>query len=175
MLEDYVAAASYFHQLAPFYAKNGWGRLEMSVLEMYAQCLKHLGRNEEYIDIAFRILAKTVQQSRTLPYQNVEDTSGHLGSLIVASKSLSKHVSIPMDAYFKDIRLDPYLHHHENHDGFQLSLQFRSLLPESLQAQKICVRLVTIEEPPYDIWLATGGVESLGPGSVKVLLNSKVR
>ena len=148
----------------------------MSVLEMYAHCLKHLDRYEEYIDIAFQILAKTVRLSRTVQRQSVAGASGHLRSLIAASKSLDKNVSIPMNDYFRDIRLDPYLHHYKSHDGFQLSLQFRNLMPETFQAQGIRVRLVTVEEePPYEIWLSPEGVERLDPGPVKVLLESDVR
>ena len=148
----------------------------MSVLEMYARCLKHLDRNEEYIDIALQILAKTVQRNRIVQYQNVGHASGHLRSLIAASKSLDKNVSIPMDGYLGDIRLDPYLHRYERHDGFQLSLRFQNLMPETFQAQKIRARLVTVEEePPYEIWLSPEGVERIEPGSVKVVLGSNVR
>lgn len=176
-LEDYAAAASYFHQLAPFYAKNDWSHLETSVLETYAQCLKQLDRNMEYINIALQILAKTVQRHRTIPqHRTLERASGHLGDLIAASESLDDHISVPMDSYFRDIGLEPFLRHYESHDGFQLLLRFQNLMPETFEAHKIRVRITTVEkEPRYEIWLATEGVQKLEPGSARVLLGSNVR
>ena len=176
-LKDYTAAASYFHQLAPFYAKNDWSHLELSVLEMYAQCLKRLDRNKEYIDTALQILAKTVQCRRTISqHPTLERASGHLGDLISESRSLNDFISIPMDSYFGDIYLEPFLRHYESHDGFQLLLCFQNLVPETFEAQKIRVRIATVEkEPRYEIWLAAEGIQKLEPGSARVLLRSDVR
>ena len=176
-LKDYAAAASYFHQLAPFYAEGDWSHLEMSVLEMYVQCLRRLDRNEEYINTALQILGKIVQRSRTVPQrQRLGDATGHLGNLISASKSLDRPVSIPVDNYFENIRLDPFIRHHERHDGFQLLLRFKNLMPDSFQAQQIRARIVTVEtEQRYEIWLAAQNIENVEPGSVKVLLESSVR
>ena len=176
-MEDYDVAASYFHQLAPFYANNNWNYLEMSVLEMYAQCLRRLDRNQEYIAVALHILEKIVQRRRIAPrHQMSGNASGHLRELISASKSLDQPISIPMGNYFGDIRLDPFLHHSDVHDGFRLLLQFLYLMPGSLVAQNVRARIVTVdEEQRNEIWLAAEGNERLEPGSVKVLLGSNVR
>ncbi len=176
-LEDYGVAASYFHQLAPFYAKNYWDHLEMSVLEMYAQCLRRLKRNAEYINVALQILAKIVQRSKTVPqHQILGVANGHLGDLISASKSLDKHVSVPMDSYFRDIRLDPFLRHRGSHDGFQLLLRFQYLMPESFQAEKVRAKIVTVDkEHRWEIWLAAESIQNMKSGTVEVLLESNVR
>ncbi len=149
----------------------------MSVLEMYAQCLRRLDRSEEYINIALQILANIVQHDITVPqHQKRGDVSGHLGGLISASKSLDHNISIPMDRYFGDIRLDPFLRHYESHDGFQLLLCFQYLMPESLQAEKVRVRIVTVgKEQRYEIWLAAEGLQRMEPGTVEVHLGSNVR
>lgn len=148
----------------------------MSVLEMYAQCLRRLERNEQYINIAVQILAKVVRQTKIVPqHQTRGYASGHLGGLISASKSVDQHISIPMDRYFGDIRLDPFLRHYESHDGFQLLLHFQYLMPEGLQAEKVRVRIITIgKDQRYEIWLATEGIQRMEPGTVKVLLGSNV-
>ena len=177
-LEDCDTAASYFHQLAPFYAKNDWSHLEMSVLEMYAQCLnRQTDRNEEYIKSAFQIIEKVVQRRRTTPlYQPSRYASGHLDKLLFASKSLDQPISVSMDRFFGDIRLDPFLRHHDVHDGFQLILRFRYLMPEGMLASKVRAKIVSVDtEQSNEIWLTADDFGRMELGLVTVLLRSNVR
>src|SRR6266536_6553729 len=57
-LQDYGAAASYFYRMTPFYGEGGWTQVELSMLVMYAECLKELQRKEEYVRVVLKLLSK---------------------------------------------------------------------------------------------------------------------
>ena len=187
-LKEYDLAASYFRQLAPFYAKDEWSNLEMVMLNMYAECLSHMQRTEDYVRVALRALAKMVQNSlgvtgepqkssadllRTAPNPDYNPVS--LKDIMAASTSLEQPVSVPMDQYFDHVALDKYIQHFSDSDGFALLLKFRSLLPESLKAQSVRVKLTSAgEEPPSDLWLAVDGLQTIRAGHNQIKLRSVV-
>lgn len=187
-LKDYNVAASYFRQLAPFYAKDNWSNLEIVMLDMYAQCLGHLGKIEEHIRIALRTLAKTTQSthiSSKEPLIGIESTRGvrqpladpkvGLKAILAASQVLSQPVSIPMEQYFECIRLDKHIEHSFEHDGFVLAVRMRSLLPEKFEAISVKARLVSVDDGQRsEIWLSADTVQMINPGMVKVTLISKM-
>ena len=187
-LKEYDVAASYFRQLAPFYAKDEWSNLEIVMLNMYAECLGHLQKTEDYVRVASRALAKMVQNSfgairepgtgsadllRTA--HNPSYTTVSLEDIIAASTSLEQPVSVPMDQYFDHVGLDKYIYHFSDQDGFELLLKFRSLLPGSFEAQSIRVRLTSAgEEQCPELWLAVDGLQIIRAGHNKIKLRSKV-
>ena len=188
-----MAAASLFHQLAPFYAKDNWTRLEMSMLDTYAQCLKHLERFEEYARVLLKILAKMIQRgypalsgiantgqrrkplNASMSNYEIADTAGYLQEALSISKGLKQMILVPMDKYFDDIVLDPYPRHYKDQDGFQLMLQLQYIMQDDLQAQQVRVRIVNAGEvQSNEIWLTAEGSELLKPGIVKILVGSNV-
>ncbi|KAL2041608.1 hypothetical protein N7G274_005392 [Stereocaulon virgatum] len=187
-LKDYSMAASYFRQLAPFYAKDGWSNLETVMLDMYTQCLKYLGRIEDYVHVALRTLAKAVrstsramtesrigsfEQPRT--WHTLSSTSVCLKDIIAASVSLDQPVSVPMDKYFDNIRLDTHILHSPDHDGFTLNLQLRNLIPEDMEAVTVRARLISVgEEQRSELWLTTEGVRVVKPGMARITLRSNI-
>ena len=187
-LKQYDVAASYFRQLAPFYAKDEWSNLEIVMLNMYAECLNHLQRTEDYVRVASRALAKMVQnqlgatgEPRTgsanllSTEQNPSYTTVSLRDIIAASTLLEQPLSVPMDQYFDHVVLDKYIHHFTAHDGFALFLKFRSLLPGSLEADSVQVRLISAgEEQRSELWLTVDGLQIIRAGHNKIKLRSKV-
>ena len=187
-LKQYDVAASHFRQLAPFYAKDEWSNLEIVMLNMYAECLSHLQRTEDYVRVASRALAKVVQnqlgatgEPRTgsagmlSTEQNPIYTTVSLKDIIAASDSLEQPVSVPMDQYFDHVVLDKYLRHFTEHDGFALFLKFRSLLHRSLEADSVRVRLISAgEEQRSELWLTVDGPQIIRAGHNKIKLRSKV-
>jgi len=185
-LKDYSVAASYFRQLAPFYAKDDWSNLEIIMLGMYAQCLGHLGKVEEHVRIALRILAKTIRSTcgaskefrigakRRMDTQKpISNTKMDIRDITSASQPLSQPVSVPMDQFFDGIRLDKYIRHSPELDGFGLSLRLRSLLPESFEAQTVQAKIVnTGVEQNSEIWLSADDVQMIEPGIVNISLQS---
>ena len=188
-LKDYSMAASYFRQLAPFYAKDDWSNLEMVMLDMYTQCLKNLRRIEDYVRIALRTLAKAVRstsrattESRTgsieqpRAWHTLSSTTVCLKDVIAASVSLDQPVSVPMDQYFDNIRLDTHILHSLDHGGFTLNLQLRNLIPEDMEAVTVRARLISVgEEQRSELWLAAECVQVVKPGMARITLRSNVR
>lgn len=187
-LKEYDVAASYFHQLAPFYAKDEWSNLDMVMLNMYAECLSHLQRTEDYVRVALRALAKMIQNSSGATgkpregsadslntAQNPGYTTVSLKDIMAASTSLEQPVSVSMDQYFDHVGLDKYIQHFSDHDGFALLLKLRSLLPGSLEAQSVRVKLVSAgEEPRSELWLAVDSPQNIRTGHNQIKLRSKV-
>jgi len=170
-LGDYGAAASYFKQLAPFYNDRDWLDLGVTMLDMWAQCLRRLDQPKNFIPIAMRTLAS--HNSRLSMTQN---TTWSLRDLITASASLDDQIAIPMRGYFTKVSLSSHLQHHHQHDGFQLALQATSLLPESFQAQSIGLRIVSLNEADQcDLWVVSEAGQEIEPGMNQMLLGSRVR
>ncbi|KAH0559500.1 hypothetical protein GP486_003985 [Trichoglossum hirsutum] len=164
-LGDYATAAAYFHRMAPFYAEEGWSLVETSMLVMYARCLKEMRRNEEYIDVALKLLAKAVAREKRLVSRRrggdtgmfgrdlgfepndcfdgrVVATRGYVQDLASLSKELSLEITVQMSRYFDDIYVEPYPRHPSDRDGFQLQLRMRHLLEDDLEVQSARVRIV---------------------------------
>lgn len=163
------------------------------MLQMHAQCFKKLEKTEEYIQMVLKILAKWVEKKRTLSLrdgraafrgatleQSVHDlgtvgSRSYLEDLLLSSKDMKQQVSVRMSNYFGPVSVDPYIRHYADKDGFQLQLRLHYLLPESMQAQQVIVRLVSCGEGQLrDIWLAADEAQLLEPGNVKVTVGSKV-
>ena len=189
-MEDYIGAASYFHQLAPFYAQDDWADLESSILDMYAQCLKKLGRWDEFIKIALKILAKAAYMCRqNVGFQTLKkatpnswtslhdekDEAGYLDDLLTASKRLKDPISTQMSSYFADIKVGPYINHCEKKDGFRLNLNLRYLLSAGLEVQQVQVRLLSATEgQTREIWLSSEAPFHMKRGPTTVILWSNV-
>jgi len=156
-LGDYPAAASYFRQLAPIYAKGGWTNLELLMLDLYAQCLKKLERNDEYVGIALKILAKQVQGWKAeLDDANVKSLSSrtlkpgggvrYLEDAVAVSRSLQSGLSVPIDHCFGEAVLDPQIRHQDNKDGFSMHLSLHHVVEENLMVDEVKIRLVSVDE-----------------------------
>lgn len=149
----------------------------MSMLDMYAQCLKHLDRCNDYIRIGLKILAKLARENVTMSMNpwTQRTISFSLTDLISASTSLSQPVSVSMDSCFGSIVLDPYPLPCEAQDGFRLQIQIHNLMQEVLEAQHIKINLVSAEgDHRSELCLATNVTSSLKPGVSKIFLQTNV-
>ena len=182
-------AATYFHEMAPYYNKDDWTDLEICVLGMYALCLKRLERLEDYVYISLKLIAKMIKRGRhfiNYEYDIITDsneasieefkaTPTQLTSVLFASKGLRAPVSTPMKDFFDSIRVSPYLEHFSLRDGFQLRLHLRPLILNNLQIDQIKVKIVSVgEKLPNEIWLASGGARTLMPKPVEIDLAASV-
>ena len=159
------------------------------MLDLYSQCLHKLGKTEDYVRIALRTLAKTIRSAfgavvecRTGPSERPESwpslssTNVNLKDIIATSASLDQLVSAPMDPYFDNIRLDPYIRHSPDHDGFTMTLRLRSLINEDFTAESVQARLISFgEEQRSELWLTAEGSQMIKPGMARVTLKSNVR
>lgn len=180
-------AAAYFRQLAPFYAKDEWSDLELLTLDLYAQCLHRLARNEEYVRIGLKILAKTIRNDtafRQQPQadlvkpktirQSPQSATVSLSSILGASKLLKEQIPLPMDIYFDRIDMGTYVRHSPDDDGFQFPLVLRSVLLDSFLAEAVRVQIVSVEEDQRsELWLHANG-QKIEPGTSSIWLRSNV-
>lgn len=178
--KDYAMAASYFRQLAPFYARGEWTDLELPMLESYAECLNYLDRKEEYISIALKVLSKRIQQSRseneaagismdTMTGSRSIQTKNWLSDVVAASEHLARDFAVPVQHYFSDLFLKPELIQDDGQDSFTLQLQLRHALAEPLKVSKVNVCLIAAgQDQRNELWLSHVDPFEMNPGLVTV-------
>lgn len=131
---DYESAASYFHRIAPFYGGGHWSLLEGTMLELYAHCLRQLGRKEDYVKILLKLLAKVgaERRSNVSLLKSQKQVDDYLQDIFSIAKEIDKKLAVPLADFFGRIDVDPTIRHLPDKDGFQLQLDLRFLLGSDL-------------------------------------------
>ncbi|KAJ5753030.1 hypothetical protein N7520_009947 [Penicillium odoratum] len=152
---DYETAASYFHQMAPFYGSKLWTVLEGTMLELYARCLKELNRHEDYVRMVLKLLSKyaSYSQSQLSDRQRAlstptsilgqEQLSGYVSDLFQGLGCLQKDVTTSLVDFFADLQIDPAIRLYDDKDGFQIQMALRFLLGPQIEINSIKIRLVS--------------------------------
>ncbi|CAG8976586.1 hypothetical protein HYALB_00002099 [Hymenoscyphus albidus] len=172
-LKDYAAATSYFYQMTPSYGEGGWSQVEISMLVLYANCLKELQRNEEYVRVVLKLLSKSAiaEKAKQLrksslkignnqPFSDDEivSTASYLGELLEITKSFKHEVTIPLQNFFGHVGVDGTPQYHSDRDSFTLQLRLRYLLEGDLPIEKAKVRInATFGDTHREIWLESKG------------------
>ncbi|SPQ24904.1 84f62d9b-9a14-4859-8641-d27b7d119c3d [Thermothielavioides terrestris] len=183
-LGEYSEAAFYFYRVIPFFGESGWSLLELSMLVMYARCLKDLGRLDDYVNRALRqLLCKAAaaerdrlqQKSRfrlglSSPTQYPERSaiSGFLPDLLDVSASLEKDTRIPLTSLFCDMGLDGPPFYDDGQDSFSLFLDLYSLLVDEFEATSVRPNKVKVQSTV--MMTGTFEVDLVRVRSSKVLL-----
>ncbi|KAJ0425934.1 trafficking protein particle complex subunit 10 [Aspergillus carlsbadensis] len=183
---DYGASASYFHQIAPFYGNKHWTALEGVMLEMYARCLKELDRNEEYVRLVVRLLAKYAAHTqsqlstrqKTLDASSIfaeqELVSDYVEELFRASNALQKDIPALLTDFFADLHVKPVILHYKDKDGFQLQLYLRFLLGKRIDVDSVKVRLVSASGSGQssEHWVEAAAKTTVKSSPTRILINS---
>ncbi|GIK04526.1 hypothetical protein Aspvir_008609 [Aspergillus viridinutans] len=182
---DYIAAASYFHQIIPFYGTKHWILLEGIMLEMYSRCLEELKRSEEYVRTMLRLLAKfavhthsgLTAREKTLDASSIfteqSPVSRYVDKLFEASGMLQKEVSAPFADFFADLDVKPIIVHYDDKDGFQMQLSLRFLLGKRIEIDSMKVRLVSASGPhSNEHWIETANKAIIKSSPTKILVDS---
>ncbi|KAL1895935.1 hypothetical protein Sste5346_005034 [Sporothrix stenoceras] len=194
-LKDYLTAAEHFYETTPFFGENSWGLLELSMLLMYARCLKEMGRNDEYAWRLLKFLTKAADAER----QRLEERAsfmrraekaekkhpppsavqGCLADLLSASTSVSGEMRVPLINFFRLVAVDGPPVFTDGEDSFSITLHLDSLLVDPLPVDSVKVRLTQTSSrgQAREIWLETTDSETeaitLGPGTGRVQLHSR--
>ena len=137
---------------------------------MQAKSLQNLGRVEEYIEKAFRVIA--IEQKG---FNKFDGSSWHISALLAASALLRTSVYIPLRDHFNEVRLDQHIRHCEDHDGFQMQLTFRSVSRTEFPIHSIGVEICnTGKAQANDIVLENNDIINIKPGIQRVLVSSNV-
>ncbi|KAK4192382.1 trafficking protein particle complex subunit 10 [Podospora australis] len=190
-LEEYSEAAFYFYRVIPFFGESSWALLELSMLVMYARCLKQLRKLDDYVNQALRqLLCKAAaaekdrlqQKSRfriglapTTQYPEASAIAGFLPDLISVSASLEKDITIPLTNLCCDIGLDGPPFYDEGQDSFSLFVDLYSLLVDEFEADSVKLRITSVSTGgAKEIWLQTEKPVTIRPGPNKVRVQSTV-
>ena len=167
--QDHSVAASYFKQLASVYNDKDWISLGTTMLDMWAQCLQGLDNVKEHIAVALRALASGVSEmGSTL------SSIWSFNKLISASSNIDEKIAVPLDHYFLESELHPYVSHYPDQDGFRADLRLRWMLREKFSASSIRVRIISLDnEHRSNIWLSSEKAK-LVPGLNSIEVGSKV-
>lgn len=187
---DYAQAATLFQNSSASYLQTNWTYVHAEMLRVYAQCLRHLHRKDEYMRVMLGLLGKIVhcERPRTLPITNpsrVDDTpawfddgsidvGGILEDLTSFSKDLPYNYVATLADFFHDTKVLPEVIHYEDKDGFALDVRFRHLLHDSLQLDRVRLRLSHSREVGQELWLESNGPTTIERGFVTLRLHSNV-
>jgi hypothetical protein len=189
-LKDYAAAASYFYRMTPFYGESGWAEIELSMLVLYAECLKQLQRKEEYVRVVLKLLSKAavvenerIQRKSAFKFGRTNSFNDdviipaepYLEGLLQITKTLQHEVQVPLQNFFGHIEVDGTPKYHPEKDSYALQIRLRYLLQEDLTIEKANVRIGSVGgESNRDLWLESEGPVVIKPGEVTFIVQSNV-
>jgi hypothetical protein len=189
-LTDYAAAASYFYRMTPFYGEGGWAQVELSMLVLYANCLKELKRKEDYVRVVLKLLSRAAmaEKERLLRksalklgggkasvQEELVPTDSYLPELLAITKSLPRELQVPLESFFGFVEVDGTPRYHPEMDSFGLQLRLQYLLADDLEIEKAKVRIVTLSgDTTRDLWLEADNPVTLKKGVVKLSVQSNV-
>ncbi|KAG9242133.1 TMEM1 family protein-like protein [Calycina marina] len=186
-LTDYAAAASYFYQIWPSYNDGGWTQIELSMLVMYAECLKQLQQKERYVRVVLILLSKAAAAEKErntakssfkfgpnhIHHEEIVPPEPYLAELLRIVKTLPQPVVVPLQSLFSQVEVQGSLRYHPSQDSFALQLQLRYLLSEAFTIDKVKVRMTAVAgDTSKEIWLENDEPLLCKQGNVKVLVQS---
>ncbi|KAJ2896636.1 hypothetical protein MKZ38_005394 [Zalerion maritima] len=185
-LGDFNSAAAYFYQATPFFGEYCWSLLELSMLCMYAKCLKELDRHDEYVRAVLKLLSKAASAERERleersslrlgpgvhdEYPESLAVKGFLDDILPIAKSITnQEFRVPLAKFLYSMEIQGSPEYHDQKDSFSLSLKLRSLIPDDLPIEKAKIRL----SGPREIWVETTDVKVIKPGMNTIKLDSCV-
>lgn len=189
-LRDYTAALPYFHSVTLFYGERGWEGIEFQMLLMYAQSLRELKRNDEYVRVVLKLIIKRVTMEKdrlyhrevlapggtsTFDSNDYVSVDDHIKELMAVIPLLNHVVTAPLQSFFVTLEVDENVLYHESQDSFALQLKLRYLLADGLDITYAKVRMVPVAGGQgRDLWLETKGLVHLKKGIVKMQFQSNV-
>ncbi|CZS98346.1 probable TRS130 TRAPP subunit of 130 kDa involved in targeting and fusion of ER to golgi transport vesicles [Rhynchosporium agropyri] len=189
-LGNVAAAASYFYRMTPFYGESGWAEVELSMLVVYASCLKKLSRKEEYVKVVLKLLSKTglveraklynktiLKIGRSSVHSETLPAESYIPELLEITKGLQHEVRIPLESFFGNIEVDGTLRYQPGKDSFEIEIRLQYLLMENLPIEKAKVRITSSTgDVGREIWLESSKpiVFKRGKNTVSVQSNVNV-
>ncbi|KAI9053367.1 hypothetical protein LZ554_002326 [Drepanopeziza brunnea f. sp. 'monogermtubi'] len=188
-LGDYATAASYLYRMTPFYGENGWAQVELSMLVMYATCLKRLERKEEYVRVVLKLLSKAamIEHDRLLRKSafkicqsnqfdlDVLPNVPYLPELLETTKGLQHEFRVPLQNFCDRIEVDGTIRYHTEKDSFGLLLRIHYLLTDELPIEKAKVQITPLSGAlNRELWLEMQGQTILRKGTMSLSVQSNV-
>jgi len=187
-LQEYNAASAYFWRTTPFFGESGWTLLELSMLVMYTDCLKKVGRKDEYVKVVLKLLAKAATAERErlasklvlrtstikVDYPDKDVIKGFLPDLLTEVEELPKDTLMPLSSFFASMEVAG-VEYHEGRDGVTLKLDLQSLLTDDFNLSKTRVRIANKSGGSrQEIWFENLESNVIEPGKASIRLDSNV-
>ncbi|KAI9849404.1 MAG: hypothetical protein M1838_000147 [Thelocarpon superellum] len=196
-LGDYATAATYFNRLLPSFVEANWARVETTMLRAYAQCLKRLDRDGDYVRVLVELLAQAVnglrdqaprsrssvdvdeRMDRTLQTTRAEAhglaADRYLAEMLKYSQTLPQRVTVALQRLCNSIRVMTVPQHYDDRDGFRLQLRLRYQLSRELQVERVKIRVVsTANVLSREIWLESEEPVTMMPGDMGIWVGTHV-
>ena len=175
---DFEAATSYLSRIASFQGDSHWNTLEGAVLELYADCLKKLGRHGEYVSNLLKFLGQKPTRRQTMQSPPAASTAieGYLADLWSLSKQLTSSFHARLSDFFSIKKLASDIHHFRDEDGFFIPLEITFRLGSSIElTQGLEMSLSSISESFVPtIEMATRHPLTVGSSPTRVSLESNL-
>jgi hypothetical protein len=153
-LKDYRVASQYFPETTPFFGESGWSLLELSMLVMYAQCLRELKDDDGFVRVALKLLIKAcaAEQERLRerkafragsPKTGYPDTTaiaGVIAQLMELVQDLKSERKASLAHFVRDAEVHDTIIYDEGSDSCSLDISCWSLLPEEIKVDSVWLR-----------------------------------
>lgn len=155
---DYGVSASYFHRATPFFGETGWGLLELSMLVMYARCLRELGRKEGFVQVVLKMLMRAAAAEAEFEGRASASVSkskgdfsavrGFVAELLEAAGELPREVVVPLSSFFLAVDVCGAPGYTEGSDKVEVEVELHSLLEDELPVERAGLRMTCVDGGP---------------------------
>lgn len=156
---EYEAAASYLGLIASFYSTSQWVALEATFLEIYADCMKKLGRHGEYVSSLLKLLSRIGGSQQATSTSSVDRLLDDLWSF---SGRLTTSISAKFSDFFSISGLGPDIQHYQDKDGFFISMHISFLLGGSVDLHEGVQMTLSSSDSTLPTIKITGGSITVG-------------
>lgn len=187
-MKDYKTAAFFLGPATVFFGKSGWSLLELSMLTMYAKCLDEMQSKTDYVNIALTLLTKACAAERDR-LRSIRHTGslaqrtpdllplvGVVEKLCSLCKTVPAEAKVPLTNFFTDVELAGPPKYRDGQDSCSLTINLRSLLPETINLDTLTLKLSCTDGGPCKELVFTSNKTIIGiaPGKNSVNVNCNV-
>lgn len=154
-LKQYKEAAAAFAQTTPHFGNSGWSLLELSMLIMYAHCVKESQSQDNYVIVAIKLLvmacaankAQTttrIGRSISKPALDMTPIKDVVEQLFETAQDIAREIKVPLLNLFANMELKDWPTYHESQDTTILNISAFSLIPEEITVDSFLIRAAVV-------------------------------
>lgn len=156
-LKQYKEAAAAFGQTTPHFGHSGWSLLELSMLIMYAHCVKESQSQDNYVIVAIKLLVMacaankaqtTTRIGRAIakPTLNMMPIREVAEQVFKIAQDIPREIKVPLLNLFASMELKDWPTYHESQDTTILTISALSLMPEEITIDSIQIRAIAVND-----------------------------
>ncbi|CCJ30754.1 unnamed protein product [Pneumocystis jirovecii] len=126
-------AAEILKNIPELYSKNGWGKIECSIMQTYASCTLESGDIEKYVKSCLSLL-------KSEKYLTQDKTSFYIKQIEKYGKALNNDILYPLESYFS-VQLSTFINQFEDRDTYSLELILDSKISMDISIDNISLKM----------------------------------